>query len=323
MDLTEQLKNTYIGVDLGGTKLLIGEMDRQGNLLRSKKYPSGILSHFEAQELIQRGLDEFLSHRTPGCRVQAIGIGMIGRIDSDNGVWHEISSVRTGKIEIAKILSERYGLPCFVDNDVRSATKAEMLFGYGRSSEHFVYINIGTGIAAGVVSDGRLIRGAHYNAGEVGHTTSGVDQLVPCECERLNCVESVASGMGLDICARMLAAQYPDSRLTIPEDGSRVSVAEIFSLYETDALCRRLTDNAAEGIANLIMNLVRFSDPDTVVLGGGVVSDGFLLEKIKERLTAKTIRYVTQGIVITKLDPRYIGLLGACSNAIKGLERAI
>lgn len=312
-------KKTYIGVDLGGTKLLIGEMDREGELLRTKKYPSGRLSHEEAMALILRGLDDFLSEATPGCEIQAIGIGMVGRIDSKAGIWYEISPDRKDTVEIAKIVRERYRLPCFVDNDVRSATKAELLFGSGRSSRHLIYINIGTGIAAGFVSDGRLITGGHYNAGEVGHTASGIALKVHCECGRSDCVEPVASGMGIDLCARLLAPEYPDTRLAIPEEG-RVSAEEVFRHYASDDLCKVLTDNAAAAAANLIMNLVRFNDPDTIVLGGGVVSDGFLYKKILEKLNPYTIRYVTNGVVLTSLDPRHIGLMGACSNAIKGME---
>lgn len=315
-------KKTYIGVDLGGTKLLIGEMDGEGNMLRTKKYPSGRLSQRESLSLIQRGLDDFLTEKTHGAQLQAIGIGMVGRIDSEAGLWHEISPDRKETVEIAKLMRERYHLPCFVDNDVRSATRAEMLFGRGRSSRHLIYINIGTGIAAGFVSDGRLITGGHYNAGEVGHTTSGIEWKVPCECGRQDCVEPVASGMGFDRCARLLMPQFPNTSLTIPTDGSRVNVAEVFRLYDTDPLCKILTDNAATAIANLIMNLVRFNDPDTIVLGGGVMSDGFLYKKVLEKVNPYTIRFVTNGVVLTSLDPRYIGLMGACSNAIKGMEES-
>lgn len=117
-------KKTYIGIDLGGTKLLIGEMDADGNILRTKKYPSGPLSQPEAVELIQRSLDDFLGDAP--VRADAIGVGMVGRIDSRAGIWHEIAPDRKERTEIARIISERYGLPCFVDNDVRSATKAEI-----------------------------------------------------------------------------------------------------------------------------------------------------------------------------------------------------
>lgn len=317
------LKQTYIGADLGGTKLLIGEMDQSGVLLRWKRYPSGPLNQQQALELIRRGLDDFLSEPTPGCSPCAIGVGMVGRIDNRTGTWHEIGPDRQEPLQIGDILSRRYAMPCFADNDVRSATKAELLFGRGQHSRDLIYLNIGTGIAAGFVSGGRLITGGHSNAGEVGHTASGIDLKAPCECGRPDCVEPIASGLGFDRCARILASQFPDTKLTIPADGSRVDVAEVFRLYDTDPLCRLLTDNAAQAIANLIMNLVRFNDPDTIVLGGGVVADGFLHEKILERLNPHTIRFVTNGIVLTSLDPRYIGLLGACCNALKGMEKEL
>lgn len=310
---------TYIGVDLGGTKLMIGEMDAKGMLLRTKKYASGRLDQLQALGLIQNCLDDFLAETPMGNRPCAIGVGLVGRIDSKAGVWHEISQDRMGSIPIGEILTECYGLPCFADNDVRSATKAEMLYGKGRDSRNLIYINVGTGIAAGFVSDGRLITGGHCNAGEIGHTSSGIGMEVPCECGRLDCVEPVASGLGFDRCARILAQEYPDTCLKIPAD-SRVSVSEVFKNYGSDRLCTVLTDNAVNAIANLIMNLIRFNDPDTIVLGGGVMSDGFLYTKVMEKLNPHTIRFVTKGIVLTDLDPALIGVLGACSNAVIGME---
>ena len=92
----------------------------------------------------------------------------------------------------------------------------------------------------------------------------------------------------------------------------RVQVSEVFALSQKgDPLCTVLVDNAAEALANLIMNLVRVADPDTVVLGGGVVADGYMHGKILERLQPITMRFVTNGVVITKLNPGFIGLLGA------------
>lgn len=313
----------YLGVDLGGTKLMVGEMDEGGKLLRFRKYPSGPLDQRAALALIEQALDDFLDGGRPDSGTAAIGVGLVGHIDSHTGTWLEIDAKREDALPVARILSERYGLPCFLDNDVRSATKAEMLYGRGRNSKDMIYINVGTGIAAGFVTGGRLVCGGHYNAGEVGHSASGIAFQTPCECGRPDCVEAVASGLGIDRCARLLADRYPGTRLTIPDGGGRVSVAEVFALYDDDQLCRELTDNAAQAIANLIMNLVRFSDPDTIVLGGGVMSDGFLYPKVLERLNQHTIRYVTNGIVLTELDPRYIGLLGACSNAVKGKENAL
>lgn len=314
---------TYLGVDLGGTKLLIGEMTLDGRLLYTKKYPSGPLSQPEALDVICRNMTDFLETVRPkdAPTPAALGVGLVGRIDSRRGIWLEIDAERSEEIPVGAILSRTFGLPCFVDNDVRSAAKAEVLFGRGKQSGSMVYINIGTGIAAGITVEGQPLSGSHCNAGEVGHTVSGLSLRIPCPCGRMDCVEPVASGIGLDKRARLLVEQYPDTRLRIPTDGSRVRAEDVFALYGADPLCTLLVDNAAQAIANLVMNLVRTLDPDTVVLGGGVMSDGFLYPHVMEKIDPYTVRFVTNGIVLTQLDAARIGLMGACSNAIEGLKK--
>lgn len=313
------MEKSYIGVDLGGTKLLLGEMDRQGNILRTQRFPSGALNQAQAMELMEKALDSFLQGSTPGYTPCAIGFGIVGRVDSRTGTWFEIHPGNSRLTHIGPEMEARYGLPCFADNDVRSATKAEMLFGNGKGIRHMIYINIGTGLAAGFVSDGRLVTGGHCNAGEVGHTASGLSLHVPCGCGRPDCVERVTAGVGLDASARLLHKDYPDTKLPIPETG-RVKAQDIFALCQTDELCRVLTDNAAQGAANLIMNLIRFNDPERIVLGGGVLTDGTLFPKILEKLNPETIRFIPHDIVLTALDTGKVGLLGACSNAIIGME---
>lgn len=311
------MNETFLGIDLGGTGLKLGELTRDGELLRQREVSSGYLSQRQALELIGRELESFLAK--PAGKPAALGLGLVGRIDGNAGLWLEIDHDRSEKLPVAALLRERFGLPCFADNDVRSAARAEGLFGGEAKPGNWVYLNVGTGIAAAVTVNGRLVTGGHWNAGEVGHTGSGIAFRAPCACGRPDCVESVASGMGIDLCARLLAPEYPDTRLRIPEDG-RVSAAEVFALYREDALCRRLTDNAARALANLLMNLTRFCDPEQIVLGGGMMTGGFLLEKIKEHLNPYTMRYVVGGATLSRLDPRVIGILGAAANAMTGME---
>jgi predicted NBD/HSP70 family sugar kinase len=312
-------KNVFLGLDLGGTKLLIGEVDTAGTVLRCKKYPSGHLDQQAALGLIQDSLDDYLASRGEGAEpLRAMGLAMIGRIDSRRGLWFQIDSQRTAEIPVCDTLSKKYGLPCYADNDVRGAARAELRFGRGRPPEDFIYLNIGTGIAAGIVSGGRLMRGGHCNSGEAGHTLVGVDAgiPVPCVCGRVNCVEAIASGSGLDRCARALKDRYPGTSLTFPPEG-RVDAAELFQKAGADPLCAFLTDTAARAIANLIMNLVRVSDPEMVVLGGGLVSDGILFPRIGEYLDKYTMRFVTRGVALTGLDPAFAGLLGAAATAME------
>lgn len=309
---------TYLGLDLGGTKLLIGEVDGRGNILKYKKYDSGYFSQQSALEIIKSSLDDYI--KTVGwtnSKPVGMGVGLIGRVNPEEGVWLQIDPSRTQPIALAKELFDIYGIPCHIDNDVKSATRAERVFGFGQISKNFLYINVGTGIAAGCVVNGRQIRGSHFNACEVGHTRVGVNVGIKCGCGRMDCVELIASGLGIDRCARLLADSY-ETKLHIPSDkGERVLTSEVFALSKKgDPLCVQLVENASEALANLIMNLVRVSDPDTVVLGGGIVSDGYIHTKILEKLNPTTMRFVTNGVVITKLNPDFIGLLGAAAVAM-------
>ncbi|MDR0866379.1 MAG: ROK family protein [Candidatus Symbiothrix sp.] len=304
---------TYLGLDLGGTKLLIGELDKGGNILKYKKYDSGYFNQQAALEIIKKSLDDYI--QTVGWtdkKPVAMGVGLIGRVDPFSGIWLQIDPTRTHPIPLAKELSDLYDIPCHIDNDVKAATRAERFFGFGQLSKNYIYINVGTGIAASVVVNGRQIRGSHFNAGEVGHTQVGVNVGIKCGCGRMDCVELIASGIGFDRCARLLSKDLK-TNLQIPTDVSdRVQVNDIFTLSQKgDPLCVQLVENASQALANLIMNLVRVSDPDTVVLGGGIVSDGFFHTKVLAKLNATTIRFVTNGVVITKLNPDFIGLMGA------------
>lgn len=309
---------TYIGVDFGGTKLLIGEVDSNGKILGRKSYTTGYVNQQSAVELIRASLTDYLNTvGTAGREPQAIGIGMIGRVDTAAGKWLQIDTNRNDSISLAEEISSAFGYDCFIANDVKSATVAEQCWGYGRESDNFIYINVGTGIAAGCVVGGKVILGSHCNAGEVGHTQVGVHTGVKCCCGRTDCVEAIAAGVGFDSCARLLAPAYPDSALNIPTDGSRVDVRLVYDLYRRgDNFCKLLVENASTAIANLIMNLVRVTDPDTVVLGGGIVSDPMMYNMILERLHSGTMRFVSNGVVITRLNPSHIGLLGAAAVAM-------
>jgi predicted NBD/HSP70 family sugar kinase len=302
---------TYVGVDLGGTKILVGELDACGNILKYKKYESGFFNQQSALEIIKASIDDYIQTVGWVGAPVSMGVGLIGRVDAPQGVWLQIDPKRTQPIPLAKELTTLYGLPCFIDNDVKAATRAEQRFGFGQLSENFIYINVGTGIAAGFIVNGQQIRGSHFNAGEVGHTHVGVGLGLKCGCGRTDCVELIASATGFDLCARTLRQEYETS-LSFPKAGERVSVNEVFSLSQKgDPLCVRLVENASEALAGLIMNLVRVSDPDTVVLGGGLVADGYLHTKILEKLNPTTLRFVKNGVVITKLNPVFISLMGA------------
>ncbi len=316
-----QMNTTYLGIVLSGSRLMIGEVNATGAILQHKAYKLSFFNQESALDIIRTSMDDYVrstgwTEGTPA----AIGVGLIGRVNYDEGVWYQIDPARTHPINVANEITNWYGIPCFTDNDVKSETRAVMRWGLGQKTENFVYLHTGTGIAAGIVIDGKPIRGSHFNAGEIGHLRVGVRVGLKCPCGRMDCIETIASSVGIDRQVRFLKRYY-DTQLQIPLQGERVSIDEVYRLCrEGDPLCTKVVENAAEAMASLIMNLVRVSDPETVIMAGEMVSDGFLLEQIRQKLQPVTMRFVTGGVVLTQLNPQYIGLLGAGALAIDGLE---
>lgn len=307
------MKSTALAVDLGGTKLLLGEVQQDGAILSEKRYPSLLAQGAGQEDVFQQLLSAIEDYLANHCQTQVcgIGIGLVGRVDPMRGDWLEIDPSRCATIPVAQIVRERFHLPCKIDNDVRCALRAEARLGHGRRTRNLLYLNVGTGIGAGILIDGKPVTGASLNAGEVGHHVVAMGGDTVCSCGRRGCVEALASGGGLDRRARLLRGEYPATRLTFPEK-ERCSAKEIFSLAQKgDALCNRLATDAADALAALIMNLCWVFDPDTIVLGGGVVSDGWLLAQVRQRLLPGPMRFVTNGIFLTELNPNDIALLGA------------
>ncbi|MDF2538972.1 MAG: nagK 1 [Herbinix sp.] len=307
--------DTYIGCDFGGTKLLIGEMDGNGNLLQSKRYDTGLNHHREASERILNCLTDYVDQVGFVGTPIAAGVGVVGVVNHENGNWISLNHIESVEVPLGAMVSAKLGIRTIVDNDVKCATRAEMIFGHGKNSNDFIYINIGTGLAAGFVVGGRILRGANNNSGEVGHSVVDLSRDELCICGRRGCVEGVISGSGFNSQAIRLHDRY-STKLTITM-GEMVNVSDIFHLSEEgDELCQILTEQAVENISNLIMNLTRITDPDTIILGGGILSDGWLLPKICDRLNPSTMRGVKNGVVKSSFHPGMVGLIGAAALGI-------
>ena len=301
--------HTYLGLDFGGTKLLIGEVDENGKILNSKRYTTGLSNKEDAVSRILQSLQDYKENVGFAGEIQAAGLGIVGIVNHTRGEWvamqHEISGP---PIPIVRLLEEQLSVPCAVDNDVRSATTAEWMLGQGKHSQDFIYLNVGTGLAAGFVTGGHIIRGASHNAGEIGHMVVDLKSEDSCICGRLGCAENAVSGAGFT---------YQTKKYGLTQFLNEIGRADAPALFEKaqagDQSCMKIVEYAADTLACVIMNLVRFTDPDTFIIGGGIVSNEWFLGKVKERLHPETMRGVTGGIVLSSFDPRYAGLMGAAS----------
>lgn len=310
---------TYLGFDFGGTKLLVGEMDEKGQILRSKRYETGCAVMEQAVERLLACAADYRDTVGYQGEVQAAGVGIVGVSNHRTGEWISMNHIVSGPpVPLADLLSKELGIPAIIDNDVRSATTAEWKLGHGRNSENFIYINVGTGLAAGFVVNGILLRGANNNSGEVGHSVVHIMSEQACICGRYGCVENIVSGGGFS----KQAAKYGLPEVLRADRPNSADTPKLFSLADDgDERAVRIVTQAADTLAALIMNLVRVTDPDTVILGGGVASDGWLLEMVEPRLNPSTMRGVTKGVVLSQFKPEYVGLIGAASLGLMYSEK--
>ncbi|WP_225048248.1 ROK family protein [Lacticaseibacillus kribbianus] len=312
--------DTVLAVDLGGTKILVGEVTRDGEVLSRVRYKSDVSAQRVAVNMIKSAITHYLNTQEHLGNIVAVGIGVVGRVDSQAGVWREISPELAVPIPITEEVTTMCGLPCFVANDVVCGTLAEMKLGIGQRTRDLIYINVGTGIAAGIVSAGHLIVGKHNDAGEIGHMVVDVDSPVRCVCGRYGCVEALASGLGMSNIAKRMLPQYPDTRLAVNADG-RIAVEDLVAGYGAgDALAKCVIDQALDALACLTMNLVYTSNPQAVVFGGGVMADGWMLERLQPLIQAKVGRFVKYGFTTTTLDSTRIALKGCAVLAFSRLK---
>jgi glucokinase len=243
-------------------------------------------------------------------------MGLVGQVDYKKGIWlQSLATPINEPYPICDVLSGQLGIPVYADNDVHCATLAELRFGAGLKVKDFVYINFGTGAAAGLVSEGRLIRGSRNYAGEIAHMTVNMDMDLMCACGRRGCVEHFASGGGMIRYARSLFDKYPDSALIkLDNIGKLFSVTIFAAAREGDPLAAHIKDLILRTYLAVFQDLISLMDPDAIVVGGGVFRDELLLPEIKKDLGVwlpKEQQNLLERIEPSSLDPQKVGLLGA------------
>ncbi|MBI5072077.1 ROK family protein [Candidatus Falkowbacteria bacterium] len=291
--------NKYIiGLDLGGTKIAAGAVDTRGKVIKKITLPT------EARRGKKIILKNILAAASkvwlPG--VKAVGVAMAGQCDFKNGVF--VSGPNFPKnfknIKIGKFLKENFRVPVYLDNDARTFTLAEAIFGAGRGFKNIIGITLGTGIGGGIVINGQLIRGKNNTAGELGHMTLDISSPYRCSCGRFGHFEALASGTALENFYKKLSGKF----LPGPEIAKNILAKD---------------KNAKQAVAQLgkflglgLANLAQLLDPDLIVIGGGLSNTPALwpaaLQEFKKGVIYKSLKNTK--IVRAKLKDD-AGIIGA------------
>jgi glucokinase len=310
-----------IGVDLGGTKMQIGVLAGVETLWESRETSRGQ----NQDELVELLVREVSAARDARPEAVAVGLGIPATINQARG--EAISAVNLPLVDlpVRDVVSERVGLPVFLDNDGNVAAYAEYLYGAARGKPTMVMLTIGTGIGGGLILGGEIFRGATGAGVELGHVVIQADGP-PCQgnCPNHGCVEALASGTALGREGRAAAESAPDSALgKLLEAGT-----EIDGLVVTEVALAG--DETAIGVFDLIgsrlgvacSSFANIFEPEVIVIGGGVIKAGdLLLDPARKEVRERALRPMNQTPIAEATLGADAGMIGAAALARTELEK--
>jgi glucokinase len=311
-----------IGVDLGGTKVLAGAVD------------AGHQVHHRAQRTVlgleQAPLLDALADAVEEARaaapsaVDAVGFGIPSLIDQKHGTAVLSVNLPIADMPFRDVMSERLGLPVFIDNDGNVAALAEHRYGAARGSSTSLMLTVGTGIGGGLILDDEVFRGATGSGAELGHMV--IDQDGPrCQgnCPNHGCLEAVASGTALVREARELAPERPGSGIErVIADGRELTGPLVTELaHDGDEAAREVITLMGRRLGVGIANYINIFNPEVVVIGGGVIAAGdLLLQPARDEVAVRALRPNKD---IARIVPAHFGneagMLGAAALAFDAI----
>jgi glucokinase len=281
-----------LGIDIGGTKLVLTVGDREGTPIQSHRHPTSLSGDWRADlaTMAQQSrllLDEAgVGADNP---LERIGISVPGPADSVRGILLNPPNLKNWRnVPIASFFEDEFGAATQIENDANAAALAEAAFGAGRDVSDFVYLTMSTGVGGGVVSDGRLVRGAFGGAGEPGHLPIESPGRV-CACGLSGCLEAYVGGnawrdrLRIEVPAgcRVLEHAGGDRRAVTPEH--LVKAAQEGDAFAVEEFARWV-DHLARGIVSIVMLL----EPARIILGTIAVAAGedLCFAPLRRRLAA-------------------------------------
>jgi glucokinase len=266
-----------IGVDVGGTKVAAGVVDKRGRIIEKLKRSTPSASPERTAQVISDAVLELLGRHA----VAAVGIGAAGFVDEVASSILFAPNLAWRDEPLKRHVEEHVGLPVVVENDANAAVWAETILGAARGHEHVMLVALGTGIGAGIVINGQLYRGRWGIAGEPGHYRVVPDGRL-CGCGNRGCWEQYASGSALVAEAREFARRSPGAAVRLLQLGGGLAEGingpvVTQAALEGDAGALRCFEIVGSWLGHGLAALAAILDPACFVIGGGVSDAGDLL----------------------------------------------
>ena len=268
-----EIPEIFVGIDVGGTKILGGAVGPEGQLGRLER--GSTPGRRVSAEMLEDALTVVVERVATGGAPAAVGLAAAGFVDAGGDRVRFAPHLPWRDDDVRERLSARWGVPVLLDNDANCAAYAETAYGAARGAASALMVTMGTGIGGAVVVDGRVLHGTNGMAGEFGHA-----QVVPggvlCECGHHGCWEQYASGNALVRYARERLEREPSVLAEMCEGRPELLTGPMVTAAaeDGDLLARQAFASVGDWLGVGVANLVAAFDPEVVVIGGGVSAAG-------------------------------------------------
>jgi len=310
------MKPYVLGIDIGGTNTVFGIVDARGAVIASSSIKTA--KHPKVEDYVDELYTEItrlLETHDAKDKVQGIGVGapnanyFTGTIEeSANLIWH-------GKIPLAQMLEEKFGVPVAITNDANAAAIGEMTYGAARGLKDFIMITLGTGVGSGIVVNGQLVYGHDGFAGELGHMTVKRNNGRLCGCGRTGCLEAYCSATGVARTAREFLEIRTDPSLLRNLDIDEITSKDVYdAAIQGDKLAKEVFDYTGKILGEAMADMMLFSSPKAFILFGGLAKSGDLLLKPLKEALDKNLMFAFKGkpqVLLSELKEADAAVLGA------------
>ena len=277
------------GVDLGGTTVKIAYFDETGAMLHKWEIPT-VTENNGKQILpdIARAVLGYMNENAISWEsVIGIGIGVPGPVFPD-GTVNKCINLGWGVFNIQKELEALTGMPVKAGNDATVAALGECWKGGGQGCDNMVFATLGTGVGGGIVVGGRVIHGVHGAGGEIGHIVINRDEEEFCNCGKRGCVEQYCSATGIVRIAKKFMAEKDTP--SVLREIQTLTCKDVFDAGKAeDALALEILEQVYAYLGEFLANVCNVTDPEVIVLGGGVSKAGHMLLEGAERYYKKYV----------------------------------
>lgn len=306
MNSTQYANSCAVGIDIGGTKTLVALIDSKGSMLDKVEFPSmPETGPANMMNRIRESVAAVLTSLPSNGQLIGIGIATAGVIDSARKVIEYAANLGWNHVDVGTELEQSFNVPVKLGNDANLAAVAEYVWGTEKQVSDLIYVTVSTGIGAGIVSDGHLVKGASDSAGEFGHISIDINGK-QCSCGNVGCLENYCSGTAI--------ARIANERLARAEQGEPwTSKAVLDAAHRGDSAACAIIDESAFYLANGIVSLIHLFNPAQIIFGGGVMStDNRLYEKTKLVIAERCLPSMYKEVTVRRTQlGKEIGVLGA------------